>query len=133
MKILLIDDSWEFTEPVKEFLERDGYTIDVIDDSDEAYDKTRNLEGYKLIILDLMMTVGDKFKLEDCPEVGIFLYQKIRNNHKKIPIIIVSALNENRFKKYWSDDAFVRYVSKPLSPNIGELKTAIESLQETKL
>lgn len=96
-KILLIDDSYEFTEPVKDILERDGHLVDVISDSDEAYDKTDNLEGYNLILLDLMFIVGVKFKLEDNPEVGILLYKKIRNNNKKIPIIIVSALSNYSF------------------------------------
>jgi len=126
MKILCIEDSWEFNGQVKYLLERDGYTIDVIDDSDEAYSKTEYLDGYKLIILDLMLVVGTKFKLEIDPEVGILLYKKIRNKYKKIPIIIVSALNENRFKKYWNNDKFVKYISKPLSENIEELKNAIE-------
>jgi DNA-binding response OmpR family regulator len=130
MKILLIDDSWEFTDSVKFLLERDGHTIDVIDDSDAAHCKIENLDGYKLILLDLMITIeGSKLDLENCPETGILLYTKIRKKYKKIPIIIVSALNESRYKKYWSDDNLVKYVSKPLSLNAEELKDAIESFK----
>jgi DNA-binding response OmpR family regulator len=99
MKVLLIDDSWEFTEPVEDLLTRYNYTINVIKDSDEAYSKIENLDGYKLIILDLMMTVGDSFELGIYPETGILFYTKIRSKYKKIPIIIVSALSESRFKK----------------------------------
>ena len=126
VKILLIDDSYEFTEPVKELLEREGYTVDVIANSNEAYDKTENLEDYKLILLDLMFIVR-KIKLGDNPEVGILLYKKIRDKYTKIPIIIVSALNRDRFKKHFEGDDFVKYVSKPLSANIEELKISIKS------
>jgi DNA-binding response OmpR family regulator len=124
MKVLLIDDSWEFTEPIKFFLEKNGYIVDVIDDSDAAYDKTENLKGYDIILLDLMLPIGSKCKVESHSETGIFLYTKIRNKYKKIPIIIVSALNENRYKTCWINDNFVKYVGKC---SFRKLKFAIES------
>jgi DNA-binding response OmpR family regulator len=130
MKILLIDDSWEFTEPVKYLLERDGYIVDVIDESDNANDviEKKIFGEYELIILDVMFTVGETFKLGDNPEVGIFLYRKIREYNKKIPIIIVSSLNRKLFEKYFEGDNLVKYVEKPLTKKIEELKTAIRNL-----
>jgi len=127
MKILLIDDSWEFTESVKDILETDGCIVDVIDESDDAYNVITNKDflKYDLILLDLMLTVGEKFQLKDMPEVGIFLYYEIRKYNQKIPIIIVSALNKMQFDKHFHGDEFVKYVSKPC--NIEELEIAIGS------
>lgn len=129
MKILLIDDSWEFTDNVKYLLENDGRTVSVIDETDEAYDAItkENLEEYDIVILDLMFTVGEKFALENLPEVGIYLYRKIRKINKKIPIVIVSALNKKRYEKYFEGDTLVQYVSKPLSSKIEELEMAIKT------
>jgi len=127
MKILLFDDSYEYFESANYMLIREGYTVDIIDNSLDAYNKTENIDGYDVILLDLMF-IAEGINLEENPEVGILLYKRIRNRNKKIPIIIVSALNEKRLMNYWDKDENTTYISKPLSQEAKELINAIKSL-----
>ena len=100
MKILLLDDSYEFTDPTKDLLEKDGHIIEVISNSDKAFENLGKSYNYDLILLDLMFIVGDKFKLDIYPEVGILFYKKIRESNNKIPIIIISALSFGVYMSY---------------------------------
>ena len=128
MKILIIDDSYEFCEPLQESLENWGHETVFVDESDDALKEIKNLNNYDLIILDIMLIVGGSFELGEYPEVGVFLYEKIREINKKIPIIIVSALTRQQFPSYFNDDSRMTYLNKPLSPEYSELSTSLNKL-----
>lgn len=130
MKILLIDDSYEFTEPVKELIERDGHIVDVILNSDEAFEKLGQVNSYDILLLDLMFIVGEKFQLGNYPEVGILFYKKIRASNQKIPIVIISALSKGIFQGFFEGDKKLFYINKPLSANMEELKNCINSIEK---
>ncbi|MDX9697399.1 MAG: response regulator [Bacteroidales bacterium] len=130
MKILLIDDSYEFTEPVKELIEREGHTVDVITNSDEAFQKLGQVHQYDILLLDLMFIVGEKFTLGAYPEVGVLFYKQIRKGNLKLPIIIISALSKNNFQSYFEGDKNLFYINKPLSSNMEELKNCINTIEK---
>lgn len=85
MNILMIDDDQIILSAMQKMLEREGYIVDSTTDGTEI-DDFMNKTTYDLIITDIMMPYIS----------GIELLSKIKDNNdtKKIPIIIVSALDQ---------------------------------------
>lgn len=104
--ILVIEDDFNIQELIVEFLGSQGYNVDFASDGLEGISKFKQGD-YDLIILDIMMPNLD----------GYSVCKMIRKN-SKIPIIFLSALNEeeNQLKGFEleCDD----YITKPFSFNI---------------
>ena len=80
MKILLVDDEVELTEPLSKILSHEGYQVDI------AYDGDKGIEfalknNYDLLILDWMLPY--KSGLEIC--------QEIRNHDLTTPVLFLTA------------------------------------------
>ncbi len=80
IKILLIDDEPDFTQPLAFWLESKGYTVSATADA-MAGIKIIKDENPDIVFLDLNMPVLN----------GIEVLQKIRKFNKDIPVIIISA------------------------------------------
>lgn len=113
----MVEDNPDFYEPISELLEYEGLKVKVIPNSDLAIDFLSKINKYDLIILDLMFMKGKKISLEDVPEVGIYLYQKIRKIDNKIPIIVTTAMSRESCWKYFENDPNVSYQGKPILSN----------------
>lgn len=104
MKILVVDDEHRIRRLIKMYLEREGYSIDEVDNGEEAIIMAFK-EEYHLIILDLMLPEMD----------GLQVCQEIRKS-KATPIIMLTARGEesNRIEGFevGADD----YIVKPFSP-----------------
>ena len=111
MRILVVDDEQPVAEGIKFDLENDGYVVDWVCDGKAALELFGE-NRYDLIILDLMLPVID----------GLTVCCKIREE-SNVPIIILTAKSEGRYKligfEYGADD----YVTKPF--DILELKARI--------
>ena len=127
-KILIIDDNPDFYEPISELLEDECYSVDVISESDDAIDKLSQFANYSLIILDMMFIKGNKIDLGTLPEVGIYIYKKIREQQPNTPIIVASALRKEQIWSYFQDDHKIDYQSKPVISNYNTFLTKIEKL-----
>jgi two-component system response regulator VicR len=107
MKILVCEDDFMIIKAIEHKLKSEGYEVDVATDGNEASEKLSQT-GYNLIITDLLMPfVG-----------GLELINKIRNElNLKIPIIVLSTLNNEdsiiEAFNLGADD----YITKPFSPN----------------
>ena len=66
------------------FLKRKGYSVDLSESIEDAYDKSTT-EDYDLIILDRGLPDGD----------GLTLIKKIRDEDVHIPILVLTARNED--------------------------------------
>ena len=114
MKILVVDDEKVIVKAIKFNLERDGYTVEVAYDGEEALRIAKD-KSISLIILDLMLPKID----------GLTVCQKIRE-FSNVPIIMVTAKTEDMDKimglEYGADD----YVTKPF--NILELKARVKAI-----
>ena len=112
--ILVIEDDFNIQELIVEFLGSQGYNVDFSSDGLEGISKFKQ-GNYDLIILDIMMPNLD----------GYSVCKMIRKN-SKIPIIFLSALNEeeNQLKGFEleCDD----YITKPFSPS--ELMARVDGL-----
>lgn len=112
-QILIIEDDINIAELEKEYLQLNGYKVEIIQDGAQGLKKA--LMGiYDLIIVDLMLPGKD----------GYTIVKEVRDKYE-IPIIIVSARNEDIDKikglGFGADD----YLTKPFSP--AELVARIKS------
>ncbi len=100
-RILIIEDDESIAEIQKDYLEISGYKADVSRDGTDGL-KKYNEGGYDLVILDLMI-----------PGIsGFDILQKIADD-KKIPVIIVSARDEEISKIKGLNMGADDYITKP--------------------
>ena len=114
MKILIVDDEKVIVKAMKFNFEREGYTVEVAYDGEEALRLARD-KSISIIVLDLMLPKID----------GLTVCQKIRE-FSNVPIIMVTAKTEDMDKimglEYGADD----YITKPF--NILELKARVKAI-----
>ena len=83
MRILVADDEREITKALKAVLERSKYTVDAVDNGDDALDYA--LQGvYDGIILDIMMPGQD----------GLSVLQALREKGVATPVMLLTARSE---------------------------------------
>ena len=80
MRILLVDDEVELTDPLSRVLTREGYSVDV------AYDGAQGSQlaaqgGYDLLILDWMLP----------QETGLEICQQLRRTGQTTPVLFLTA------------------------------------------
>lgn len=112
-KILIIEDETNIAELEKDYLESNGFEVDIEHDGQLGLDKA--LENtYSLVIVDLML-----------PNLSGFSIIKRIREHKDIPLLVVSAklkeVDKIRGLGLGADD----YITKPFSP--GELVARVKS------
>lgn len=104
-KILIIEDEADIAELEKDYLEINGFEVEIENKGDTGLAKAKQ-ENFDLIILDLMLPNVDGFEI--CKEI-----RKSQN----IPVIMVSAKKEDidkiRGLGLGADD----YMTKPFSPS----------------
>lgn len=107
LKILVVDDESRMRKLVRDFLERNGFTVLEAADGLEAMDAFYNHKDIALLILDVMMPNMDGWQV--CREIrGV----------SKVPIIMLTARAEERDELQGFDLGVDEYISKPFSPKI---------------
>lgn len=105
-KILLVEDELRMRMIVRDYLENDGFEVIEAKDGMEALNAFQNNE-IDLILLDLMIPFLDGFGV--CREV---------RTKSDIPIIIITAKEEDEDKIRGFDLGADEYVTKPFSPKV---------------
>lgn len=104
-KILIIEDEAEIAELEKDYLEINGFEVEIENKGDTGLVRAKQ-ETFDLIILDLMLPNVDGFEI--CKEI---------RKHQNIPVIMVSAKKDDidkiRGLGLGADD----YMTKPFSPS----------------
>lgn len=112
-KILIIEDELSIAELERDYLEIEGFSIDIEQRGSLGLDRLKG-ERYDLVILDLMLPDVDGFEI--CRQI---------RTEQDIPIIMVSAKKEDvdkiRGLGLGADD----YITKPFSP--GELVARVKA------
>lgn len=116
-KILIADDEPDFIELISMRLEVNGYDVISAKDGQEAIDKTKS-DKPDLLILDLMMPKVDGF------EVCRML--KFDDNFKDLPIIMLSALDQQQDREKAIEAGADEYFIKPFDLDL--LLTKIKGL-----
>ncbi len=103
-KILVVDDEEKIREVIREYAEFEGHTVVEAKDGMEAIELCRN-EDFDVIIMDIMMPRLD----------GFSSYKEIRKI-KDIPVLMLSARDEEYDKLFGFEIGIDDYVVKPFSP-----------------
>lgn len=116
IKFLIVDDEAKIRDVAKEYAKASGLICDEATDGQEAIDKVKE-EDYDVIVMDIMMPNLDGFSA--CREI-----KKI----KDVPIIMLSARQEEFDKLLGFELGIDDYVTKPFSPR--ELMARIKAVAE---
>lgn len=103
-RILIVDDEIHIRAVVREYAEFEEYEVDEAANGMEAVEKCRK-NDYDLIIMDIMM-----------PKLDGYSASKEIRKHKDIPIIMLSARDEEYDKLFGFEIGADDYVVKPFSP-----------------
>lgn len=112
-KILVVDDDKELVDFLKDYLEKDGYSVTGTYDGKEALQLFRKRE-FDLIVLDLMLPEMDGYKV--C---------KRMRRDSDVPIVMLTAKTADEEKIKGLDLGADDYVTKPFNP--GELLARIRA------
>lgn len=106
VKILIIEDEEKMQEIVKEFLVEYGYFVDCADDGLEGLAMFRQAT-YNLIVLDIMM-----------PKIDGFAVLELIRKESDVPVIMLTALEEEENQMKGFDLQADDYILKPFSMNL---------------
>lgn len=101
--ILVVEDDHEIQELIKQFLMTQHYTVEVASDGLEGM-KQYNKQSFDLILLDVMM-----------PNLNGFEVAKMIRNQSNVPIIMLTALEEEQDQMRGFDLGIDDYITKPFS------------------
>lgn len=106
-KILVVDDEKDLLELISYNLKKEGFSVVVSYDGEDALSKLKN-NGFDLLILDLMLPGID----------GIEILRFVRSNPKlsALPVLILTAKGEEIDKILGLEMGADDYVTKPFSP-----------------
>lgn len=119
MKILLIEDEPELRKSIKEFLHNEGYVVESASDYIKAIDKAIGYD-YDCILVDITLPKGS----------GLDIIKKLKQNHSKAGIIIISAKNSLDDKIEGLELGADDYLPKPF--HVTELNARIKALVRRK-
>ncbi|SES94704.1 response regulator transcription factor [Anaerobranca gottschalkii] len=119
-KILIVEDDLEIANLIKDYLKREGFIIEIAQDGLKGLQLTNTFQP-DLIILDIMLPKLNGFEI--CKEVRSF--------NKNIPIIIVSAKDEDNDTILGLDLGADDYITKPFSPSV--LTARVKALMRRSL
>ncbi len=115
MRILLVEDEKELSRALAKMLTNEGYNVDAVYDGQDGLNFA-STGMYDLVLLDVMMP-----KLN-----GFDVLSAIRAKKMDVPVIMLTALSDERDKINGLDKGADDYVSKPFSFN--ELSARIRAV-----
>lgn len=105
-KILVIEDDLDIQEIIREFLLANGYVVEVAEDGLKGIEKF-NSGKFDLVLLDVML-----------PKIDGFVVCEIIRKTSKIPIIMLTALEEEQDQIKGFELEVDDYITKPFSVNL---------------
>lgn len=118
--LLLIDDDRELTSMLSTYLQREGFVVQVANDSQQGLRKA--ISGhYELLVLDVMMPGLD----------GISLLRQIRQ-HSNMPVIMLTAKGDDIDKVLGLELGADDYVAKPCLPRelVARIRAILRRVQQ---
>jgi two-component system phosphoglycerate transport system response regulator PgtA len=126
--ILFVDDDIKRATSYVDMLTLEGYTVLQAESVDKAREELQeNKDGIDLIILDLMMPFGKEYSSESTGhgrKTGLNFLKGIRKNSKKLPVIVLSVVRDDKVKEEAEVLGISSYLEKPCRPS--KLLEAIE-------
>lgn len=115
MKILIVDDEKRIREVIKEYCYNEAYEVVEAENGIEAISKVKEIPNIDLIIMDIMM-----------PKLDGYSASREIKSLQDIPIIMLSAREEEYDKLVGFEIGIDDYVTKPFSPK--ELMARIKAV-----
>jgi len=112
-KLLIVDDSTELLEVMKNILERNGYTVKTLIRADDIYREISEFQP-DLLILDIYLAG------EDGREICKELRKNIETKHLRVLVFSASPKTLEDYKSYYADD----FMEKPF-----DLKNLVEKIK----
>ena len=119
MKLLIAEDEIDLAEALAAFLERNKYTVDVVNDGEEAYYSASGGD-YDAVILDIMMPKRD----------GIQVLKQLRAEGNTTPIMMLTAKGEKTDRITGFDAGADDYLPKPFDTD--ELLSRLRAILRRK-
>lgn len=116
MRILIVEDERKIARALGRALKNEKYAVDISHDGTDAYAMAGMID-YDLLILDRMIP-GDYD--------GLSLTKKLREEGKRVPILLLTALGEIRDKTEGLDSGADDYLTKPFA--LDELLARVRAL-----
>ena len=116
MRILIVEDERKIARALGRALKNEKYAVDISHDGTDAYAMAGMID-YDLLILDRMIP-GDYD--------GLGLTKKLREEGKKVPILLLTALGEIQDKTEGLDSGADDYLTKPFA--LDELLARVRAL-----
>jgi DNA-binding response OmpR family regulator len=111
-KILLVEDEIEVLDTITEYLEREGYAVTRAVDGDEALQRVEN-ERPDLVLLDVGLPgLG-----------GLDVLQRLRRDHPRVPVVMLTGLNDEAQARRTLQMGAVDYIGKPF--DLGHLSRVV--------
>lgn len=115
MRILLVEDEKNVAAFIKKGLEEEFYSVDIAEDGSEGLLMARS-NDYDLIILDIMLPGMN----------GVELCKKIREKDRRVPILMLTAVDSVESKVQGLESGADDYLTKPFA--FSELLARIKAL-----
>lgn len=116
MRILLVEDSINLADAIKEALTKNLYDVDIVHDGASGYNHASS-GIYDIIILDLILPKKN----------GYEVLRELRKNHIDVPVLILSAKSTLQDKLDGFMEGADDYVTKPFE--IAELLLRIRAIR----
>ena len=116
MRILIVEDERKIARALGRALKNEKYAVDISHDGTDAYAMAGMID-YDLLILDRMIP-GDYD--------GLSLTKKLREEGKRVPILLLTALGEIQDKTEGLDSGADDYLTKPFA--LDELLARVRAL-----
>ena len=113
--LLIVDDEKDIRKVICEYAKKEGYHVLEAEDGKEAFQLLQT-EVIDLMVLDVMMPNLD----------GMTLLESLSSIKKKVPTIILSALDDEVYKLAGFEMGIDDYLCKPFSPK--ELMARIKAV-----
>jgi len=105
-RILLADDDVELADMLVEYLDQEGFEVDIVHDGKAAL-KMASSDHYELIILDVMM-----------PELNGFDVLRQLRTHSQVPVLMLTARGEDVDSIVGLEIGADDYLAKPCNPRV---------------
>ena len=120
ISVLLVDDDEELCALLARAMERDGFAVTAVHDAITGYQRA-TAEKWSMVILDVMLPGGN----------GIQTLERIRAA-SRVPIIMLTARGEERYRIKGLELGADDYVAKPFSPRelVARMRAVLRRMPE---
>ena len=115
MRILIVEDEQKLAEILLRSLRGEGFTVDVAATAEDGY-HLATTDNYDLLILDLLLP----------DESGTDLLRRLRQQHHKVPVLVLTARGELETKVENFEAGADDYLTKPFA--LPELMVRVRAL-----